>query len=394
MTKIGVVCFENIENADKAWISISGKPARRISGIGELESSVYWITNLPYFSFLKLNLNKKPNIFDQQFFRTSIKLIAAEVGLEDDLKKLAEFCSDSFQKVFDLTNNIYDIELKYSPYRLNNLLSDYVISRSVKQHPMGSSANTLLDAFRESTQQNQSMLGEAPTGSHTRTFMFPRGAYSRFILSQSYPCSTQWSEIKKKDISTTIGTRESNEIVGTKSAVNKILKICENKSGLFKVNVLYIDKFFRTFANFSQGSNYQRNWVCLPELLEIIKYSTVEILEGYISESEPLKINKKINLKLNEFSFSNGLFLENVWTAYTLPLNRGKFFTPVGAYMRSYDRMVCMKAAYEFARNNLTVGSFGTGRIVVYLRKQDEDLACEVAMENGLMPPLYMLGEK
>tara|TARA_B100001245_G_C22894595_1_gene431749 strand:+ start:8475 stop:9653 length:1179 start_codon:yes stop_codon:yes gene_type:complete len=391
MKRIGVVCFEDIEAVGKAWASESGKEAKRISGIGELSSSVYWVTNLPYNFFRKYNLNKKPNVFDHQFFRTSVKLIAGEVGLEDDLKKLSEFCSKIFQRTFDSCESMYDIDLRYSPYRLNALLSDYVISKSVRQIPMGASSSTLMEAFMESTQQNQAMLGEVPKGSKARTFAFPKGAYARELLSKKYPVSTQWDMLNDIDIRTTIGSREGNMISGTKAALKKITKLCENKAGLFKISVLYTERFFRSFATFGQGSNYQRSWVTYPELMDIIQYNVIEIIEGYTSEIGDLPLHRDIDLDIDEFSYSRGLTLENIWTAYTLPLNRGKFFTPVGAYMRAYDRILCSKAAYEFSRNNLSVGSFGTGRVIVYCKKSEESLAAEIAMENGLIPPLFMI---
>lgn len=392
MKKIGVVCFEDIESVGKAWASVSGEEAKRIGGIGELSSSVYWVTNLPYGIFRKYNLNKKPNVFDQQFFRTSVKLIAGEAGLEDDLKELSEFCAKVFQRVFDSCESMYDIDLKYSPYRLNTLLSDYVISKNVRQIPMGASASTLTEAFMESTQQNQGMIGEVPKGSKARTFSFPKGAFARELMSQHYPVSTQWEPINESDIRTVIGTREGNTISGTSAAIKKINKICLGKAGMFKISVLYTEKFFRSFATFGQGSNYNRSWVTLPELMEILQYNVVELLEGYISELGTLQIHKDIDLDIDEFSYSRGLLMENIWTAYTLPLNRGKFFTPVGAYMRAYDRIMCAKAAYEFARNNLSVGSYGTGRVVVYCKKSEESMAMEIALENGLIPPLFMMG--
>ncbi len=391
MKKIGVVCFEDIETVGKAWASVSGSEAKRVNGIGELSSSVYWITNLPYNYFRKYNLNKKPNVFDQQFFRTSVKLVSGEIGLEDDLKGLAEFCALTFQRVFDGCESMYDIDLKYSPYRLNTLLSDYVISKNVRQIPMGSTASTLTEAFMESTQQNQGMLGEVPKGSKARTFSFPKGAYARELMSLKYPVSTQWEPLKEIDIKTVIGTREGNTISGTSAAKKKLDKLCNNKAGMFKISVLYTEKFFRPFATFGQGSNYQRNWVTYPELIEILQYNVIEILEGYVSEIGDLAMHKDIDLEIDEFSYSRGLLLENIWTAYTLPLNRGKFYTPVGAYMRAYDRIMCAKAAYEFSRSNLSVGSYGTGRVVVYCKKSEEKMASEIALENGLMPPLFMM---
>jgi hypothetical protein len=392
MERIGVVNFDDIELVANGWSSIDGGPAQRISGIGDLTSSVYWVTNLPYKIYRQLNLNQKPNLFDSQFFRTSLKLISMEVGLEDKPKDLAEFASEVFSRVNKLSQKYYKTKLNLAPYRFNVLLSDAVIGRKLRQRPMGSHATKLVDGFKESTQQNQSMLSEVPKNSKARTFYFPRGAYAKNLFSQDYPIGTEWKQINEKDVNARIGTKEGNTISGTKSFIQSIDSKCKNKSAIFKVDVVYTDKFFRKFSSFGVGSNYQRNWMTLPELKEFAKFCVIEVEEGYLTDSGKIDLPLDfMNDDYDEFSYSRGLFLENIWTAYSLPINRGEYYNPTGAYMRAYDRLICSKAAFEFARNNFTVGSFGTGRVVVYLREAEESIASEIALELGLICPHYIL---
>ncbi len=392
MERIGVVHFDDIELVMNGWASVDGNPAKRISGIGDLSSSVYWVTNLPYKIYRQLNLNQKPNLFDNQFFRTSLKLISMEVGLEDKPKELSEFASEIFSRVNELSQKYYKTKLNQSPYRFNVLLSDAVLGRKLRQRPMGSFATNLVDGFKESTQQNQSMLSEVPKNSKARTFYFPRGAYAKTLLSQEYPVGTEWAQINNKDIKGRIGSKEGNVISGTKSFLQNINKMCREKSAIFKVDVTYTDKFFRKFSCFGVGSNYQRNWMTLPELEEFSKFCVIEIEDGYMTEAGHLDVPLDfLDNNYEEFSYSRGLFLENIWTAYSLPINRGEYFNPTGAYMRAYDRMICTKAAFEFARSNFTVGSYGTGRVVVYLREAEESIASEIALELGLICPHYIL---
>jgi hypothetical protein len=390
MKKIGVVCFDDFNTLSSGWASISGEKAFRVNGIGDLNSSILWISNLPFYFYKKFNLIKNPNIYDHQFFRTSLKMICDELGLDDNNKEVCRVCSQIFQRVYSLGLKEYDLSLEDAEYRYNSALTTCILSSNIRQVPKGPYSAELVQAFKESTQQNQAMMGEPVKASRARSFSFPKGAYAREILSQRVPTNTNWSKLKDSEVNITIGTKEENKLKGSTSFFKMISEKYKDKCLFFKINVTYTSKFFRSFATFAMGSNYQRNWVTLPELIELAKYSIVEILEGYSCDSQYLKFDE-IDLDADEYSYSRGLYLENLWTAYALAINNGEYFNPVGSYLRAYDRVYCLKAAYNFQKNNLRVGSYGTGRIVVYLKNSEHALATDIARSEGLLPPSNMV---
>lgn len=390
MKKIGVVYFDNFETLSGGWASVSGSEAKRINGIGDLASSVLWVSNLPFYYYRKLNLMKNPNIYDQQFFRTSMKLIVDEVGLDGRVQDICKVCSLIFQRVYTLGVDNYQLTLDDVEYRYNSALTNCLLPSNIRQLPSGAYTATLLQGFKESTQQNQAMIGNAPKASKARTFYFPKGAYARSLLSEKMPSNTNWKKIPDKDIQGTVGTKEDHKIQGTNAFFTMLEKKFSNSSLFFRISVSYTSKFFRPFATFAMGSNYQRNWATLPELLEMSKYSVIDIHEAFSCDMFNLNV-EGIDLESDEYSYSRGLYLENLWTAYALPINNGEYFNPVGAYIRAYDRVVCLKAAYAFAKNNFTIGSFGTGRVVVYLKQSEQKLATEIALSEGLLPPQYMV---
>lgn len=392
MKKIGVVCFDNYESINAGWSSIDGSEPKRINGIGDLSSSVLWVSNLPFYYYRKLNLIRNPNIYDQQFFRTSLKLLANELGLDDDTKLLCKYASKIFQRVYEQGVEDYQISLDDAEYRYNSALSSVALPSNIRQIPSGAYSSILIEAFKESTQQNQAMIGNVTKGTKARTFAFPKGAFARTLLSQDFPNNSSWVKISSDKIQTTIGTREDNVIKGTQAFIKYCEKEFNKKAVFLNISVTYTSKFFRSFATFAMGSNYQRKWVTLPELIEIIKYSVVEINSGYTGDVFNLKLDN-IDLDTDEYSISRGLYLENLWTALSLPINDGEYFNPLGAYIRAYDRMLCLKAAYAFAKNNFRVGSFGTGRIIVYIKPNEEKLAVSIAMEEGLLPPKHMVNQ-
>jgi hypothetical protein len=320
-------------------------------------------------------------------------LISDELGLNEEPRKLSEKTSLIFQRVYNLGLENYELTLEDVEYRYNSALSQCILTRNIRQLPSGNYSTILSQAFKEATQQNQAMIGNPVKGSRIKTFGFPKGAYARYLLSFPMPSNTNWQKVSDKDISGTIGTREDNSITGTSA----FLKMCErkykDKAMFLKLTVTYTSKYFRNFATFAMGSNYQRNWATLPEVIELAKYSVIEIHEAYICDTYNLDI-KSINLDDDEYSYSRGLYLENLWTAYSLPIQNGEVFNPVGAYLRAYDRILCLKAANAFSGNNFKVGSFGTGRVVVYMKKHEQELATEIAISEGLMPPFYLVNNE
>jgi hypothetical protein len=108
----------------------------------------------------------------------------------------------------------------------------------------------------------------------------------------------------------------------------------------------------------------------------------------------PLRDNPiadKIQLDINEMSYSRSLLLENLWIALANPVSTTKRQTPVGAYMRAYDRSVCQKVAEIFESYSYPVGSFGVGRVMVYLRAGEIPHATELALESGIIPSISLL---
>lgn len=98
-----------------------------------------------------------------------------------------------------------------------------------------------------------------------------------------------------------------------------------------------------------------------------------------------------LELDSKEYSYSRGIFLENLWVALANPINPSGMHTAVGAYMRAYDRVACQRAAETFAEHEFRIGSFGSGRVMIYLGKQEDAMAKELSFVTGMNPPMSMI---
>lgn len=394
MINIGACWFDDISVAQGGWSSVNGSPAKRIGSYSELKTNVIWVTNLTYPAYRKLNLTKSPHIYDGQYFRTSIRLLAAEMGLLENPRAAVEFCSTVFTRVAGLGKSQFGIGMENPGYRYTSIIASQVTPDFMRKRIDSYNEMDINEAIRQSTQANQAMTGIRPhKGSSIHPFIIPRGAHARWLMSLSYPGSDPWEELKRKHNEAVFGVEDGVQIKGTKGVIEKLLKIGSENAVLLRVNVLNTSPRYRSFATFSAGADYPRRWATLPEVLDMSRYSKIEISGGYQTKLAKLPFLDKIDIDDSEFSYSRSLFYENFWTALASPLYGNKNFTAVGAYMRAYDRLACLRVAEKFNSHQYMIGSFGVGRVMVYLNRQEEKNAALFALNNNIIPPMHMIHE-
>lgn len=386
---IGVCVFDEPSIAGAGWASIAGEDATRVNGFHELPNDVYWITNVGYRSYRSLNLNKAPHIFDEQYFRTSVKSISQEFGLEGDGQSLSKFCSLVFQATYKKLSKAYGSKGLLSNYRLYSGLTTKVLPLSLRRVPVHPKAIAVQAAINESTQANQAMFGDRPPlGSKALPFLIPRDTHFSWIFSQDLPSGEDWKEIKSDSVRCIIGTQHGKTIKGTLPAIESLIKRFKGRAAFLRCTVKSTDDFYRSFATFSAGANIQRGYATLPEILNMCRYSRVEILGGYTCA---LITDKSFIDRLRDqtVSYSTGLAWENLYAALGNALNGSSSSgsTALGAYLRSYDRIACQRYAEKLELNGFKVGSFGTAKIMVYCTEGEHELLGDLCLEEGIIPP-------
>ncbi|MFS1426446.1 hypothetical protein LMH73_004495 [Vibrio splendidus] len=397
--KIGVCWFDDTNIGSSGWRSVAGETAKRIVGINELESDVLWVTNLDYRQYKKLNLTRTPNIVDEQFFRSKISVLAQEVGIDDDADVLCRKLSGILHGVHALGCQSFGMsEASLASYRYTNALQAALLTSGMRKQPIGGSSGKIAEAIRQSTQENQGMSGKfVPRGSKAVQFIFPRATYAKWLLSQDYPVNNNWSPLKMKDsANTVIGYEDGTKIKGTDSVIGKLKELSETKVGVLQVSVLSVDESYANHSKFGAGANNMiRRWATIPEIIEISKYSKISIMSGFCADGGKLELPNILIPDESEYSLSKGILLENAWVALSSPVYVPGYnnVSPLGAYMRAYDRIMCGRAAASFSNHGFIVGSYGTGRVIVYVRHGEEDMVRELAFKNNLLPMMRYMGE-
>lgn len=397
--KVGVCLFDDVDIASSGWISIAGLDSARINDMAELRSDVFWITNIPYRKFRENNFNHSQNMSDDQFFRTKLESIIKEITSSEDPEVQCKLASQTLHRVAELGDYYFNVKIgEDNEYRYQHMLQSSLLTNDMRRNPKGDSEVDIKEAIEQSYQMNQSSTQKNNArGSKAESFVFPRASYAKWLLNMEYPTGNEWTEIEintSEKESLIIGYEDGAILPKTKKVIEDFKDIDKKEAAFFRITVLSSKPNYSRISKFgASGINQSvRRWATLPEVIDILRYSKVEIFYGYKIKKEKIKIDQRI-FEDYEYSISKGILLENVWVALASPpYSRSRDnVSAIGSYMRAYDRIACGRAAATFMDHSYTVGSYGLGRVQVFLRKNEHKGAKQIALNNELMPRMGLM---
>ena len=396
MNSLGVCIFDNPDAPQDGYISIDGADAVKIRGANELSNNVLWVTNLNFNQFKRERFYQNSNMKDNQYFRTSLDIMQKELGVvNSDPAVKAQMLSAIGSRIVSLSNKLLGTNLyeSHKEYRFSNEIKNAIFPDELKGYESLELIPIVKEASRHATQNHQAMSGShIPRGSTTYGFYFPRTEYARYLMKLPMPCKNDWREITFKSRQFEIGTFEGKKIKGTDEAIATLMKLSESRAIMLKIEVNYMDPFYAKFGTFSAGLKEVRSWATLPEVIELSRYARISVFAGISCSIGRLNVLDAVLNEIEiEFSYSRGILLENAWVALSIGYGdmRSNFLS---AYIRAYDRIVCGKAAASFA-DKFVVGSYGTGRVTLYLNSGDVEAANNLAESLGLMKSLKGLDD-
>ncbi|MBB4861413.1 hypothetical protein HNP46_000224 [Pseudomonas nitritireducens] len=385
--KIGVCIFDDPKSPRGGFASIDGDSAFYVSGYHELSTETLWVTNLEFPVFRELNLLRLRHLTQAQYFRTSIRMLQVELGIVTG-RRLAEVLSKVFSRVASLGKAFLGADPKNYNYRYQQAISDRIFIPGMTEPYSGLDSNVVQLVVDHSTQENQAMAGvKRPDRSSPVTFYYPRDAFAQWLFGRVYPTGSQWrAEDFKREY--TLGTKDGRKLSLTDSFIDKCAKNfrTSNRATFFNIAVLSHEASHRSFASFGAGAKEPRTWVTWPELLELLEYSVVTIYRAASTSSGLIRDHLPDYCQSVGCGVSDGLLFENLYAALAAPVNKRN--TALGAYLRAYDRAACGRAAFEFHKAGFVVGSYGMGRVLVFLTEGQKERARQVALDNGLLCPL------
>ncbi len=382
----GACLFDNNKIPGDGWACRPNGIPFRISGVHDLAHDLNWVTNLDYGSFMSNGFGNMRHICQAQYFRESIESLMSDYALAENHSIASEFLANHFNSTSVFGHKFMGIDPMKAriTYRYFQHIVNQLNIPILKQTARGISVEHSDSICESATQANQAMVGNMK-GLESIHGYFPRLLYFRWVLSQQVPISMDWT--KHKFNSNEVGYKDG-KLVG-KSDLLKLRDACKKESiaPFFRISVLSENKEWSTFAHFGAGKKTTREWVTMPELLSMVRYTRLQIketmslpagyLKDYVDCLEALE-------SIPDVSISLGLFVQNLAAAIMAPVNRKE--TPLGAYLRAYDRVGCMSAAEQLYMRGIMPGSFSMGRIVAKTRP-DQIIQSKAAMASlGIIP--------
>lgn len=410
---IGVCLFDDpTDPSSGCWFSVAGEEAKRASGVNALPPKLTWVTNIKYNDFRQNGLSQLGNIKETHYMRTDTdKMIKELCSLKNDNNmENCRILSEVFNRTVVFGTSNLGVQVFSGNYKYLSCIEDAVNLKSVKAKPFTDYAY-IQEAIENSYQANQGRLGVKPNNTKDYTFVFPRTSYYRWLLSKKLPVnSDQFATVSFKNGDLSIGIKDGRLLDFHNERFNKFSEMV-NKNDFayfFQIEVPHIEKSHTSFATFSCGNgsgrdSFKRTWASLPEILHLSRFSVVKIFNGYKTPLShlPSEITSLVSNSsgdeldmIEQASLSKGLFLENVFSMLAGKIGGSGSSgnnTALGAYLRAYDRMACLCVAEMFNSMGYAVGSYSTGRILLFLKDNEVKEACGLAMLLGLIPPIGVI---
>lgn len=389
VSKIGIALFVDAKKPADGYACEQGK-STEISGLHELSTDVLWVTNIRPYDFIQGGYGQLRHLRSSNFFRTDLGYLIREWSLEGDLSEASEYLFRVLNRSLHVIQDRNSIDPQDSRTGLRQSLSEIVVPDSINE-PLIDNIE-INNAVAQSIQYNQGRASSTriPAGTKIHSFVVPRSALASYLMSRCFPSSRSWQPITIRSGVLRIGSangRSANDPASDESFA-KMLEMAPTKQFYLDIDVREIDRRFANHKSFGVGDRTSRQYACVEEVAEMSSYSIIDIRGGWSCDrnKEPLPYPDMPD----EFSVGRSIANE----IYSLAVASNKDSnkpSPWTAYLRCLERIVLGRAADQFNRHGFVVGSYGTGRVNVFLRSAEKQKAAELALSLGLLPPFSLL---
>jgi len=391
MEAIGVALFVDGKRPGDGY-ACDQDGVREIGGTHELSTDTLWITNIRPYDFIQGGFGQLRHLRSSNFFRTDIGYLIREWGLEGDLSEAATYLREVFNRSLSVILDRNPVSPSDSRTGLRQSLTEIIVPENISESLLDNAQ--LSDAVFQSIQYNQGRTGQSrvPAGSKICSFIVPRSVLASHLLSLPLPSPGKWAPVTFKSGVLRLG-RANGRTVGdsqSEDAWQRLLDMADSKFFVLDIDVRETDRRMADHKSFGVGDRTSRHYATAEEVAEMSSYAVVDVRGGYCCDrSESPLAHPDMP---DEFSISRALANEIYWLA--VASNKSKSTpSPWAAYLRSVERIILGRAADCFTKKGFVVGSYGTGRVNVFLRSAEHQKASELALKLGLLPPYSYLNK-
>ncbi len=381
----GIAIFdEPASSHGSGFASVAGKEAFRFKGVDALSRDVIWVTTLDAIDLQPL-AESHPHLRRRNFFRSDVATIAWDYGVDITAKPgaAATFLSALLNRVLRITRNAYGIEY------FGDSLADTLHAQMVTEND----EPRLTQGYRELIRQAYVNVHQCPTrvrgDDEVISLRWPRAGYAALILQYPVPIGG-WHEF-------TGGAPSDPD-----QTYSFLCEIAKRACGIVKVAIERPPEGYIGLIDI--GMSEARSWVPLQEAAFLARIASVRLLRVLISESF-VTPNQNTRWRLPDFgavaqvSPTAGLIAEAHWTALATStwVNSGgrriQRTSPRAISMRAWDRLVCLRGAYELSTMGARVVNYGGGGISVAVSPERRIELVKMAAKLHLVAPISITAQ-
>ncbi len=362
--------------------------------LNQLDRQRTYITNIKPHKFSHLGLERFDNIRSSKFLGVFLSTIAVELNLPDDLAKKLPVMYSLCQMIATKLEQDYKVDLLADQFTVQKTLNLALLPEHQRERLMVDGAHSL-ELQRAVHESMQKLQGNSNRRVRARQSVasarFPRAPYALTLLNQIYPASNQYTESHELT-SVEVGTTERGYLPNTENVVNRLKEIAKTQCGF--VNIEQTQRWDKYHSQYPFGKEVlkadPRHWASIPEVIDLLNYSTLKLGKMFLTEGRPLDIAPAIPeaASVTFLSYVNGLINETIWASISHSENKDVHPSPIATYMRAYDRIMCRLKANAFIDDNFELCGFSTGVLRFFVEDTDTD---EIARLQRKMTSLNLI---
>ncbi|USD35504.1 MULTISPECIES: hypothetical protein [Vibrio] len=333
-------------------------------------------------------------IVHSAYFGVGVSSVVAELGLKDDLNEKMPVLLKVFSQVAEKLHQ-FGIDTD-KDHTVLKTIRDQV--SPTNEHSVyfldGSPSQSLEHAIDNSLQKLQA--GTHRKGVHEKVVSIknPKTPYFLHLVNQRYPISTEYrtyDALKGKEC----GTGKHGALVDSQTAT-ELVDLANSKAGFIEFEATYTDKLHHDNMPLGKevSNSKHRMWATLVEAVDMLNYCTLKLGNAYITDAGKLpNFPEQPPANTKFVSYTNGLVNEIMWLSMSYHSKRDTSISPIAAYVRAYDRVLCRQKAINFINKGYKFTGFvsGTIRFAMKLDEHRIENFTQMCREEGLIPQINII---
>lgn len=399
--------FDSKVAPGSGWACKAGQDPFRIEGIHSLPNDTLWMVSIDNRSMIEAGLARHAFYRADDFLRLKMVDMLRELGLLDVNDEPSEpdlaayVVAHIFDRVIRMTCLVTGVPREqWKPHLYANRLT--LRQALIPQDPELPSG--LAEAVRESIQHYTSCQTEGGYRRHLGFLPTMRLNHALKVMDTPVPTDMSYRGISVPGVSAQvpewIAEQEGPMLIratveGFPARINRLV----NFGG---VTVAHSR---RPQQGFLEQSASTRSWITSDEALAFSHLGELKVHEAVVfpnwTRVNQIKAVRRFIDSLENldfFSYSVGLFAENLWTGLSSSnpaLNAtDNAINPITPFLRAADRLTCLEHAVSLADQDYEVRGYGVGRVGVLLNDPAgvNDEAAKIAATAELVPPMPRRG--